>query len=82
MDRRVRAVKKDRKGNIIALCNAGESWSPRRTADVVKDIKHNERSYYIQEVGRRSYIRLHDKGVLQTKQDAATENSLSNLPTC
>jgi hypothetical protein len=28
MDRKVTAIKKDRKGNIVALCNAGQRWSP------------------------------------------------------
>jgi hypothetical protein len=53
MDRRIKATKRDRNGNIIALCNPGESWSPRRTADVIKDISNNVRSYYVQQVERR-----------------------------
>lgn len=80
MDRRIKAIKKDRTGKIVAFCNPGESWSPRRTADVVKDISSNERSYYVQELGRRVYVRLLSGGLLQTTKDAASGNNLSNLP--
>ncbi len=82
MDRRIKAVKKDRAGNVIAFCNPGESWSPRRTADVARDISSNERSYYVQELGRRVYVRLLSGGRLQTTKDAASQNHLSNLPAC
>lgn len=81
MDRRVRAIKKDRRGNIVALCNPGESWSPRPAVDVMKDISRNERSYYVQELGRRVYVRLLSGRVLQTTEDTSNANSLTNLPT-
>jgi len=79
MDRRVRATKKDREGNIIALCCAGQSWSPRRKADVIKDIVNSKRSYYVQEEGRRTYVRI-VAGVLQTTPDVSSNNNLSRLP--
>ena len=82
MDRRVTAIKKDRFGNIAALCNPGESWSPRRITDVAKDISTNERSYYVQDSGRRVYVKLVSGGTLQTTKDAASGHSLGNLPTC
>jgi hypothetical protein len=80
MDRRVRAIKKDRNGAIIALCNAGESWSPRRKADVVKDIVENKRSYYVQEVSPRAYIRVANGNSLVTTSNAASSNQLERLP--
>jgi len=82
MDRRVTAVKKDRTGNIVALCNPGESWSPRRTTDVAKDIGSSQRSYYVQVSGRRVYVRLLSGGSLQTTKDATSGHSLVNLPIC
>ncbi len=81
MDRRVRSTKKDRNGNIIALCNPGQSWSPRRANDVVRDINSGRKSYYVQEKARRSYVRA-VSGVLDTKPEAAPHNSLALLPTC
>lgn len=79
MDRRIRATKKDRAGNIISLCNPGQSWSPRRTQDVVRDIKSGKMSYYVQEQDRRSYLRS-ISGVLQAGPDA--DDTLTRLPTC
>jgi len=81
MDRRIKAVKKDRKGNIVALCNPGESWSPRRAVDVAKDINRGMKSYYVQELSNRTYVRLLSGNLLQTTKDAANGNSLGNLPT-
>jgi len=80
MDRRVRATKKDRSGNIIALCNAGENWSPRRRADIVKDIKTNKQSYYVEEARRRTYVRIVSGDLLQTTPDATNSNNLDRLP--
>lgn len=79
MDRRVRAIKRDRRGNIIALCNPGESWSPRRKADVIKDIASNRLSYYVKELERPAYLRILD-GALESTKDATSPNSLENLP--
>jgi hypothetical protein len=79
MDRRVKSTKKDRNGNIIALCNAGESWSPRRKADIIKDITGNKRSYYVEEAARRVYIRVSGDS-LQTTSDASSVNHLEKLP--
>lgn len=80
MDRRVRATKRDRSGKIIALCNAEETWSPRRTADVIKDILGNRVSYYVKEADRRKYVRV-VQGALKTTDAEADANRLDNLPT-
>jgi len=80
MDRKVTATKKDRDGNIIALCNRGQSWSPRRIADVIKDILNNKRSYYVHEADRRSYVRVISGNALQTTSDVTSSNSLHKLP--
>jgi hypothetical protein len=81
MDRRIMAVKKDRNGNIVALCNPEESWSPRRAIDVMKDIGSGMKSYYVQQVANRTYLRL-IAGTLQTTKDLAHGNSLAKLPVC
>jgi hypothetical protein len=79
MDRRVRTVRRDREGNIVALCNAGASWSPRRKSDVIADILENKRSYYVQEQQRRSYVRVVDGTGLRTTRNVADVNSLDKL---
>jgi hypothetical protein len=81
MDRRISAVVKDRKGNITALCNPGESWSPRRVGDVVRDIRLNRQSYYVQQSTSRRYVRLVRGRVLLTTDDARDPNNLEALPT-
>jgi hypothetical protein len=80
MDRKVTAAKRDRSGRIVALCNPTETWSPRRSADVVKDIQSNKKSYYVEEAPRRKYVRVVSGGVLQTTADATSKNSLDRLP--
>jgi hypothetical protein len=80
MDRRVKSIRKDRSGNIVALCNPDEKWSPRRKSDVIADIKGNKRSYYVHEADRRSYVRIVSGDVLQTTSDATSRNNLGNLP--
>jgi hypothetical protein len=80
MDRRIKAVKKDRKGNIVTLCNPGESWSPRRKADVILDITSNRRSYYVREAAGRSYVRVVQGGSLESTKDEKSPNNLNNLP--
>ncbi len=79
MDRRVKTTKRDRSGKIVALCNAGQPWSPRKTVDVIKDINGSKKSYYVKEGERPTYVRV-VAGVLQTTPDEASENNLDKLP--
>ena len=79
MDRRVRTVRRDRDGNIVALCNSGTKWSPRLKSDVIRDILDNKKSYYVQEDERRSYLRVVDGDKLRTTRDVAKANSLEKL---
>jgi hypothetical protein len=74
-------TKKDRDGNIVALCNPGQAWSPRKTADIVKDIIAARTSYYVMESERRAYVRVVSGRALETTADEASENNLNNLPT-
>jgi hypothetical protein len=75
----VRSVKRDKRGNIVALCNSEAQWSPRRKAQVIRDILDNKTSYYVQEQERRSYVRVLDGETLRTTRDTTSENSLENL---
>jgi hypothetical protein len=80
MDRKVTAIKKDRKGNIVALCNAGQRWSPRRTQDVLKDIRAGRKSYYVQELANRVYVHALSGDRLETTPDLNSRNNLERLP--
>ena len=79
MDRRVRTVKRDRGGNIVALCNSQAEWSPRKKTEVIRDILENKKSYYVQERARRSYLRVVDGDKLRTTKDVENANCLENL---
>lgn len=80
MDRKVNGTKRDRNGNIVALCNSGESWSPRKIADVIKDISDNKRSYYVEQSARRKYVRIVSGNRLQTTDDSGSAHNLEKLP--
>jgi hypothetical protein len=81
MDRRIKATQKDVNGNVIALCNPGESWSPLSKDSVLRDIKSAKRSYYVQELPQKMYLRAAPGNTLQTTLDKASKNNLNNLPT-
>lgn len=81
MDRRIKATKKDGHGNVVALCNPDESWSPVNKDTVMRDIKSARRSYYVQELPQKVYVRVTSENTLQTTADKASKNNLNNLPT-
>ncbi len=80
MDRRIKATQKDVNGNVIALCNPGESWSPVSKDAVLSDIRCARRSYYVQELPQKVYIRATRDNTLQTTADKGSKNNLDNLP--
>ena len=45
--RQVTRTKKDSDGDILALCNPSENWSPRSKNDAIYDIESNNHSYYV-----------------------------------
>jgi len=79
MDRKVISTKRDKTGKIVALCNPNESWSPRRTADVLVDISSGKRSYYLTVRERRRYLRA-VSGSLKTSADDGSVAALETLP--
>jgi hypothetical protein len=80
MDRRVNSTKKDRNGKIVAVCNPGQTWSPRSTKDVARDINSGRSSYYVVENARRSYLRT-VSGNLEAGASATGADVLALLPT-
>lgn len=85
-DRQVTATRKDNDGDILALCNAGQSWSPRAKADAIRDIESGTHTYFVQwsDVGRTE-IRVVNGPTgkyLRTDRDNTTSNNLDDLPDC
>lgn len=84
-DRAVRKTKKDTDGDILALCDDGEYWSPRRKADAINDIESGAHTYYVPWKSGRTEIRVVNgqKGkYLRTDRDDTTKNNLLDLPNC
>lgn len=84
-DRRVRKTGKNDDGDITFLCNSGETWSPRSKASVVSDIEDNTHTYYVNEDGTRTNVRVVEvsgKKHLRTTLDKTNKNNLDNLPDC
>jgi hypothetical protein len=81
MDRRIKATKRDKHGNVVALCNPGERWSPVSMDTVLREIKSARRSYYVQELPQKVYVRATAENKLLTTPDSASKNNLNNLPT-
>jgi hypothetical protein len=87
MARYVTQTGKDRDGDITALCNSAESWSPRYKADAIRDIENKTQSYKVRwNDGIETDIHVVNdpqKGkYLRTDKDSTTRNNLDDLPDC
>lgn len=85
--RRVTRTKKDKDGDILALCNSGDYWSPRSKADAIKDIESGSYRYYVPwSDGTQTDIHVVKKAdgtkYLRTDKDSTTRNNLDDLPDC
>jgi hypothetical protein len=84
-EREVTRSRKDASGDITALCNPGEAWSPRLKAAAIADIESKTHSYYVLVGGRRvGVIVVSEKTgkYLRTSPDSTTRNNLDDLPDC
>lgn len=84
----IRMVTKSRKGysgDILALCNPVESWSPRYKFDVIRDIENGTHNYFVDLDGLRvSVTVLSDRGNkrLIAKDNNSINNALEELENC
>lgn len=84
-DREVRETKKDSDGDILALCDPGIFWSPRRKADAISDIENRIHTYYVPWTGGRTEIHVVNGPTgkyLRTDRDNTQKNNLDDLPDC
>lgn len=87
-DRRVTRSRKDGDGDITALCNSGQYWSPRTKADAISDIESGNHTYYVEDNAGRSDIEvIRDATVaggkyLRTDPNGSCSDNLDNLPDC
>lgn len=82
-DREVTYSGKDPDGDITALCNPGQAWSPRRKGDAINDIEAGTHSYYVMSGTERVEIRVvkaQSGKYLRTDPDRTNRNNLDDLP--
>ncbi len=84
-DRQVTQSKKDKDGDILALCDPGQVWSPRSKRDAIHDIENHVHSYFVLDVtGSVNIIVVNGTTgkYLRTEKDATEGNNLDELPDC
>lgn len=85
-ERFVTRSRKDRDGDITAICNPGSYWSPRAKNDAIRDIESKTYAYFVTwPDGKKTPIRVVNgpKGkYLRTDRDDTTRNNLDDLPDC
>ena len=75
--------RKDNYGNITAIGKPGEYWSPRISADAIRDIESGTHSYYVPWPEKNTEIKVVRGATgkyLRTDRDSTTRNNLDDLP--
>ena len=84
--RRVKKTRKNSEGDITALCNPGEWWSPRQKVDAINDIENGTHAYYVQDnAGSKSDIHVVNGPTgkyLRSDPNGNASDNLNNLPDC
>jgi len=84
--RRITHTRKDRDGDILALCSPGHYWSPVSKNDAIRHIESNLYGYHVDwPDGMQTKVRVVDGPngkYLRTDKDATTRNNLDDLPDC
>lgn len=85
-DRQVTKTKKDKNGDITALCNSGAVWSPKFKSMAILEIEENIHRYFVivdtKEIDIHVVNDLLRGKYLRTDKDAKTKNNLDDLPDC
>ena len=84
-ERQVTRSRKDSDGDITALCNPAQLWSPRSKAGAISDIETGAHRYYVGGYGGRVYVSVvngPNGKYLRTTADPYSSNNLDNLPDC
>jgi hypothetical protein len=84
-ERRVRKTRKDSDGDITALCNSTEYWSPQYKSSAISDIENNRHTYYVQDSGGRSNVHVvngPNGKYLRTDPNGNANANLDTLPDC
>ena len=85
IERKVIKSRKDLNGNITAICNPGEWWSPKTSSEAIKEIEEKLYSYYVTVNNQNVDIKViygNSGKYLRTDPDKTTKNNLDDLPDC
>jgi len=77
-DREVTATRKDCEGNITALCNPSEMWSPRLRSDAILDIEYDLNHYFVVDKDERIRI-IVENGIIAKYIRSDPGKTKSNL---
>ncbi|MFF0902343.1 UNVERIFIED_CONTAM: hypothetical protein RF653_01825 [Kocuria sp. CPCC 205316] len=75
--RPVTGVRTDPLGNIVALCNPAEVWSPRSTTRIIRDIESGVHLYYVPGSSGQLRVRVVSAGC-EKRLWAASEDTVCN----
>lgn len=75
--RPVTGVRTDPLGNIVALCNPTEGWSPRSTTRIIRDIESGVHLYYVPASSGQLRVRVVSAGC-EKRLWAASEDTVCN----
>lgn len=79
-DRCVTHVSRNEDGDIMALCNPGELWSPRTKKAAMEDIQNGLHRYYVLCEVDIQVVRDPDGPYLRTRPDWTDKDNLAALP--
>lgn len=85
IERFVRQTGKDANGDITALCNSGESWSPVPKAHAIEQITAGTHRYTVAWASGPTQIHVVQGAngpYLRTDRDNSPTNNLDELPDC
>ena len=84
-DRAIRQSRKDSDGDITAIGDAGQYWSPVLKADAIHHIESGIHRYYVPWTSGNTWIRVVNGPTgkyLRTDRDDTNRNNLDDLPDC
>lgn len=85
-NREVTKVIINQHGDVVALCNDAELWSPKLRSIAIPEIELSINQYYVMHNGEKVDIQVtvnsDNKKMLITNPDMTSKNILLDLPDC
>lgn len=83
IERRVTKARKDETGQVIAVGNPVEWWSPRTAEEVMNDIEESFYNYFVMLGGKKVLLKVVNgsgEKRLRTDPNETSKNKLNELP--